>query len=128
MSLSIVRLFLCQFSVSLFLFFSKVPHFAWLECTENYIFASSCRRYTEDPAWIAVVDRDSLEIVKKWCTEKPAVDCCYNKRLEMIFSAHPNTMEIIGWDLQGKKFQLVIEFILDKLNVKILLARCLLNS
>ena len=79
----------------------------WLECTDQYVLAGTgwsrkaitWSKNTEN-SWIAVLDKNSSEIVKKWCTEKPGFDYCYNERLEMIFSAHLEG-EIIGWDLQG---------------------------
>ena len=48
------------------------------------------------------MNKDTLEIVKKWCTKKAGFQCCYNERLEMIFSAHIIEGEICGWDLEGK--------------------------
>ena len=80
---------------------------AWLKCTGNYLLACwNQTTFTSDSdrqhlfLWITVIDKNSLEIIKKWCTEKKGFDCCYNERLEMIFSAYSGG-EIIAWDLEG---------------------------
>ncbi|XP_066927272.1 telomerase protein component 1-like [Clytia hemisphaerica] len=82
---------------------------SWLTCTGDNLLAcwneinihvDSNERYIA--TWITVLDKNSLKIVKKWCTEKPGFDCCYNERLNMIFSAHLGG-DIIGWDLQGNQ-------------------------
>ena len=81
---------------------------SYLECTQNYVLTgagiSHVYRYywrsKTQNAWIAVLDKNSLEIVKKWCTQKPGFDWCYHERLEIIFSAHVGG-EIIAWDLKG---------------------------
>eukprot|EP00111_Clytia_hemisphaerica_P007171 TCONS_00020849-protein len=90
--------------------FDEDTAIVWLECTENKIligsgssdFALSLWEDNKHRSWIAVLDKKSLETVKKWCTEKTGFDYCYNERLEMIFSAHLGG-EIIGWDLQGNQ-------------------------
>uniref|UniRef100_A0A7M5XDG4 Uncharacterized protein n=1 Tax=Clytia hemisphaerica TaxID=252671 RepID=A0A7M5XDG4_9CNID len=97
----------CEQSVNVF---NESPSFiAWLECTDNHILSGTGWERkaitwdgNKEDSWIAVLDKSSFGIVKKWCTEKPGFDYCYNERLEMIFSAHLGG-EIIGWDLQGNQ-------------------------
>ena len=55
-----------------------------------------------DDSWIAIVNNQTCNKIRTWCTGQPGLDYWYNERLKMIFSSHRGGI-LIGWNLNGKK-------------------------
>ena len=96
----------------------------WFDSTEDYLLIGT--GINDNPSywsieelktasWIAVLDINTFEIIKKFPIKWAAFDYCYHRRLEMIFSAHNRV--ILGLDLQGIVFlatKLIEPSILDQ--------------